>query len=246
MRPFRFATVLPRPAGGHGGSVDTVGSDYPAGVIVVTGEPGAFVPVSCGPVSASFATSVGTAYSILVFGDAADVNGGQLRLIVSPTLPPPDVNVTVDGTGSIDPATGAAVVQGTLWCSTSPESVGLTVSVLEKGLDDRRFFGAWTGLRRRPDRPVDARGGSRGRAVHPAPSDGDRRGFGLWPRRLLVGRGQRLGPPATRRLRARPAGAGARRRRCPFRRPVHGPAAVHLSCLVVRDRSRRDGRFGRR
>ncbi|HEX2772602.1 MAG TPA: hypothetical protein VHN18_09265, partial [Micromonosporaceae bacterium] len=86
------------PATDSGYVVDVIKSSYFAGVIVVTGTPGAFHLVTCGPDAVVFAATAGTTYYILAFDDQFDGggNGGTLVMNVDVAPPPPTVDVTVD------------------------------------------------------------------------------------------------------------------------------------------------------
>jgi len=98
--------------------VDVSASDYTAGVIVVTGSPGSFSLVTCGPGAVSFFAASGETYAILAFDDQEDGggNGGTLNISVSEPPPPPEVDISVDPVGSFDPKSGAATVSGTIVC----------------------------------------------------------------------------------------------------------------------------------
>ena len=69
--------------------VDVSGSDYSAGVIVVSGSPGAFVLEDCGPYSTVLFGSAGVTYHILAFSDTPGVNGGVLPFPMEGAPPPP-------------------------------------------------------------------------------------------------------------------------------------------------------------
>src|SRR5258707_3865617 len=78
------------PATDGGLLVDVSKSSYSAGVLVVTGAPGAFEIVACGPGAVGFQAVAGTTYFPLIIDDQADRtgNGGTLVLNVD-TAPPP-------------------------------------------------------------------------------------------------------------------------------------------------------------
>jgi hypothetical protein len=100
--------------------VDVSASDYTAGVIVATGEPGAFGPVeTCGPGSVVFSAMAGTTYFLLIFDDQDDGagNGGTLELSVTEAPPPPEIDITVDPVGTFDPQTGSVTLTGTVTCT---------------------------------------------------------------------------------------------------------------------------------
>jgi hypothetical protein len=91
---------------------------FPAGIIVVTGSPGSFQIVTCGPEAVSFATSASVTYSILVFDyEPGGANGGPVDIVMEGTPPPPTIDLVVDRFGSFDARTGAATVRGTLTCT---------------------------------------------------------------------------------------------------------------------------------
>src|SRR5437867_2421071 len=104
--------------------VDVSGSNYSAGVIVVTGSPGSFSLQTCGPAAAVFSTSAATTYSIMAFDDTpGQGNGGQLEISVSEAPPPPQVSVTIDPLGTFAPYTGNATVSGTYTCTGDADFV---------------------------------------------------------------------------------------------------------------------------
>ena len=110
--------------------VDVSSSDYPAGVIVVSGDPGSFVFEACGPDATAFFASSGTTYSILAFDDQEDGsgNGGNLEITVAEIPPPPTVDVTVDPVGQFH-KDGTATISGTVTCSGSADFSFIEVSV---------------------------------------------------------------------------------------------------------------------
>jgi hypothetical protein len=96
--------------------VDVAGSDFPAGIIVVSGSPGSFKLETCGPGMRVFSSAAGVTYAILAF-DYSDLgSGGMLAIRVEAAPPPPEVHLTVDPTGSFDPRTGSATIRGTVSC----------------------------------------------------------------------------------------------------------------------------------
>jgi hypothetical protein len=120
------------PAADSGYVVDVSGSDYSAGIIIVTGTPGAFQIVDCGPGAVTFAGTSGTTYYILAFDDQFDGggNGGTLVMNVDVAPPPPTVDITVDRWASFNPQTGAATVRGTINCAGT--DVALIEAVLRQ------------------------------------------------------------------------------------------------------------------
>lgn len=99
--------------------VDVSGSSYPAGVLVVTGTPGSFEIVACGPSGVAFPTTAGTTYHLLVIDDQSDNsgNGGTLAMTVDTAPPPPTIDATVDPIAGFNSRTGAATLHGTINCS---------------------------------------------------------------------------------------------------------------------------------
>jgi hypothetical protein len=99
--------------------VDVSGSDYSAGVIIVTGSPGTFSLVTCGPGGVGFFADSGVVYSILAFDDQLDggVNGGNLSIVVDELPPPPAVDITIDPVGRFNAQTGAATLSGKITCT---------------------------------------------------------------------------------------------------------------------------------
>lgn len=107
------------PATATGVGVDVSASNYSAGVIVVTGSPGSFALVTCGPGAVSFSAAAGVTYYFLAFDDTAGgTNGGMLQISVSEVLTP-EAAVTVDPTGLVNPRTGVVTVSGTFTCANA-------------------------------------------------------------------------------------------------------------------------------
>lgn len=98
--------------------VDVTDSSYPAGVLVVTGAPGNFQLVTCGPGAVAFEALAGVTYYLLIIDDQSDGagNGGTLRLTVAEAPPPPELTVTVNERARFNPRTGSATVSGTITC----------------------------------------------------------------------------------------------------------------------------------
>jgi hypothetical protein len=106
------------PATDGGLVADVSRSSYTAGVLVVTGAPGAFEIVACGPDVVGFQAVAGTTYYLLIIDDQYDGtgNGGTLVLNVDKAPPPPTMNATVDPTAGFNSQTGSATVHGTVNC----------------------------------------------------------------------------------------------------------------------------------
>lgn len=97
-------------------------ANYSAGVIVATGQPGAWSLVTCGAPAVPWDAVAGETYTILTFDwqDDGGGNGGDLILIVEEIPPPPTVDVTVNPVGAFNSRTGEALISGTVMC-TAPE-----------------------------------------------------------------------------------------------------------------------------
>jgi len=101
--------------------VDVSSSNYSAGVIVVSGSPGAFSLEACGPGATSFFATAGTTYHVIAFDDQFDGggNGGALHIQFAEAPPPPTVEVTVNPTGYVNAKTGVATISGTITCTNA-------------------------------------------------------------------------------------------------------------------------------
>lgn len=101
--------------------VDVSQSDFLAGVIVATGQPGALELVNCGPDSIAFEAVSGQTYYIMAFSDDPAVVGGQLSIAVTEAEPAPKVSMTVNDTGKFNKKTGTATISGTYTCIGTAE-----------------------------------------------------------------------------------------------------------------------------
>ena len=101
--------------------VDVSASDYSAGVIVVSGSPGSFTLESCGPGVVGFFGTTAVTYAILAFDFDGVGNGGALEIKVEAAPPPPEVDLTVEPTGSFNSRTGSATIRGTVTCTGGDE-----------------------------------------------------------------------------------------------------------------------------
>jgi Family of unknown function (DUF6299) len=107
------------PASATSVGVDVSASNYSAGVIVVTGSPGSFTLVTCGPGFVGFSAAAGVTYYFLAFDDTAGgTNGGLLQISVS-ELALPEAAVTVNPTASLNPRTRVVTVSGTFTCANA-------------------------------------------------------------------------------------------------------------------------------
>ena len=109
--------------------VDVSASNYSAGVIVVTGSPGSFSLVTCGPGAVAFSAASGVTYYLLAFDDTPGApNGGTLQIDVSEAQPT-EAAVTVDPTAVVNTHTGVITASGTFTCSNADFAfVDVTVS----------------------------------------------------------------------------------------------------------------------
>lgn len=109
--------------------VDVSASNYSAGVIVVTGSPGSFSLVTCGPGAVAFSATAGVTYYLLAFDDTPGApNGGTLQIDVSEAQPT-EAAVTVDPTAVVKTRTGVITASGTFTCANADFAfVDVTVS----------------------------------------------------------------------------------------------------------------------
>jgi hypothetical protein len=107
--------------------LDTSGSSFPARLIVTAGDPAEGSVVACGgefPVG----VTAGQTYFIMAFHSDTSVTTGTLVFHADVAPPPPEVDVTVDPTGTFDQQTGSATISGTVECSGA-EAVFIIVTV---------------------------------------------------------------------------------------------------------------------
>ena len=92
-----------------------------AGVAVVTGAPGSFTGVACGPFRVTFNPVAGTTYMIMIFdfSEATAPNGGTAVVLLSEAPPPPEIALTVGRTGTFDAQRGTATLSGTYHCANA-------------------------------------------------------------------------------------------------------------------------------
>ena len=102
--------------------VDTSGSNYSVGIIVLTGAEGSFLFNACGPDGLVVYGTAGETLTILVFDYDEVGNGGNLSLAITEVPPPPVLELTVSRQGSVNQRTGLATITGTISCSGGDES----------------------------------------------------------------------------------------------------------------------------
>lgn len=134
------------PATDTGLIVDVSASTFSPGVIVVTGTPGSFTLVTCGPGAVGFGAVAGSTYHLLLFdfqGDGGG-NGGILNLSVSEIPPPPVIDVTVNPTAQFSQE-GSAILSGTVQCTGGPAEFAVVQGELSQKVGRvatvRGFFG---------------------------------------------------------------------------------------------------------
>jgi hypothetical protein len=108
-------------------AIDTYGSDYDTTLGVYTGSPGAFSEVTCNDDADSlqsrveFDAQAGVTYGVVIgacCGSGAGYSGNYVISVTEPPPPPPPfaLDLALDG-GSINKATGSAILSGTVSCS---------------------------------------------------------------------------------------------------------------------------------
>lgn len=114
--------------------VDVSSSNYSAGVLIVTGNPGSFELLACGPGASAWGATGGVTYSILAFDDQFDGggNGGRLEIKIDVAPPPPELSLTVNPRGTFDSHTGGARISGTVTCTGVAEFSFIDVFVRQK------------------------------------------------------------------------------------------------------------------
>lgn len=107
---------------------DVRASDYAAGILVLSGSPGAFTPVACAPGSVSGTVTGGQQLWFMVFDDGTSSAGGDiLRVEVRLGIAAPEIELTVDPVAHVD-RYGAATLTGTVTC-TAPDAQGTLFGV---------------------------------------------------------------------------------------------------------------------
>jgi hypothetical protein len=102
--------------------VDVTASDYGVGVLVLSGSPGSFTPLLCGPGQVSGPVTAGQTYYILLFGDGTTTaTSGNLVVQFGQAVPAPTIALTIDPRGTVDKQ-GNATISGTVSCSSTDGS----------------------------------------------------------------------------------------------------------------------------
>ena len=144
-------------------TIDTTGSDYSTGILVVAGTPGNFTPLACQQGSVSGPFTAGETRYFMVFGDGlSPTTSGTMRLEVRAAVAPPVLELTLDPVAKVD-RDGAATITGTVTC-TATDGQGVVFGVdgsvrqrVGRGFVDGFFFttldipcdgstGAWSAL----------------------------------------------------------------------------------------------------
>ena len=103
-------------------AVDVTASDYGVGVLVLSGSPGSFTPLLCGPGRVSGPVTAGQTYYLLLFGDGTtSATSGNLVVQFSQAVPPPTIALTLDPRGTVDKQ-GNATISGTVTCTSTDGS----------------------------------------------------------------------------------------------------------------------------
>jgi hypothetical protein len=102
-------------------AVTISGAFWDAGVAIVTGSPGAFTGIACGPFMAFFSPVAGTTYKIMIFdfSESTTPNGGTATVTLGEVPPPPELGLTVNTTGTFNSKTGTATISGTYTCTNA-------------------------------------------------------------------------------------------------------------------------------
>lgn len=103
-------------------TANTFGSNYDTGLSVYTGTRGDLTEIACNDDAGSLQSAVtfdaaaGVTYFFMV-GAFGGGPGGNLVFNVSVAPPPLEVDLTIESFGSVNSATGSAVIRGTVTCS---------------------------------------------------------------------------------------------------------------------------------
>lgn len=107
---------------------DTSKSDYSAGIMLFEGAPSGPSLLDCGPGVIVDDLEASVTYNLLVFGDGlTEATAGDLELSTRVATPAPDVEFTVNRSGSVDKA-GTVHISGTATC-TSANGSGQVIEI---------------------------------------------------------------------------------------------------------------------
>jgi len=136
--------------------IDATRSNYPVGVLIAKGTPGALTTVACGPFLVTAKTAPGTTYYIDIF-DFGDTGGGSLRLNIGDA---PSIALNVHDDALID-THGVVHLVGTYSCTgaTFLDISGRLIQIVNDTVPDGHFdnlgipaptcdgkLHSWTGL----------------------------------------------------------------------------------------------------
>lgn len=107
------------PTADEGLRLSTLGSSYPSGFAVVTGEPGGFTAENCGSTTLYLIVEAGITYHIMIYGGDGTAGGGDLSFAVNYQSAPPTITLVISPTASHNPRTGSATVSGTVTCAAA-------------------------------------------------------------------------------------------------------------------------------
>lgn len=111
--------------------ISTDASDYPAGTNVLVGAPGSFANIVCAIGTFNVDLSAGTQYWFLVTPAGASVPGGNLVWSIDVAPPPLQIDLTIDGTATLDRSTGTLTVSGVATCDRE-SSIGIDGRVRQR------------------------------------------------------------------------------------------------------------------
>jgi hypothetical protein len=107
---------------------DTNESNYGVGMMLFPAAVSADSLITCGPGQINAQLVGGDEYFLLAFGDGTTAaTGGTLKLHIDEAVPPPEISVTINKTGTVDKQ-GVAHISGTVTC-TSENDVGILFDV---------------------------------------------------------------------------------------------------------------------
>jgi len=105
--------------------VDTTASSYGTGIAAYHGTPSPSTFGGCAPGRLTTSVAGGETAFLMIFGDMPGSPGGTLRITVQEAPPVPQVSLSVDTTGTFDPRSGSASVNGTFTCTGVADFSGI-------------------------------------------------------------------------------------------------------------------------